>query len=372
MRILQVAMGAGADSGGPARSIMGLTSSLANVPGCEVAIFIHKPIDVKESNYHPAQVFLGDWTGNRFYSLRQFEQILEKFKPDIVHFHDLWNPSAHMDIVACRKRGIPYVIAPRGSLDAWSLRQKWFKKKLGLLLYQRKDLNRAIALHVTAQMEADHCRRMGYKGDFIFGANGVNLPSELPPRVNCVEGKRKMLFLSRIHPKKGLIELIRAWKDVDHNGWVLEIVGNDSENYWDVVKKEIESCGVNQSVIRTPFQDDVAKWRTYRSADCFVLPTHTENFGIVIAEAAYAGLPVLTTKNAPWSELVEENAGWWIDLNHHSLVEALSCAMSITDSQRQKMGENGRELIVKNYLWKNIAEKMKGEYARVLEKKYCS
>ena len=167
MRILEVALGAGIESGGPGRSIAGLTKALAETEGCEVYIFVHNASRISEVDYGSAKVLSGSWSGSIWYRAREFEEILDCIEPDVVHMHGLWHPILHWNCLACRKRKIPYVISPRGSLDAWSLKQKRLKKKVALFTYQLRDLNNAIALHVTAEMEAAHCRNAGYRGKFI-------------------------------------------------------------------------------------------------------------------------------------------------------------------------------------------------------------
>ena len=356
MKILQIAADVRPDRGGPSRSVSGLCKALSSI-GHEVVLYIHDPWGAEKMDIGGCQLCHG----------RPISEVIEGFHPDIAHLHGVWIPALHWDAVSLRKKGIPYLIAPRGSLDAWSVRQKWLKKKLALLVYQGRDIRKAVALHVTAKMEEDHCRRLGFAGPFVTSPNGVNFPLSLPKEGKGVGGKRRMLFLSRIHPKKGLLELVRAWALVRHDGWVLEIVGNDSEGYWAEVEKEIARLGVGASIVRTPFQNDGQKWQTYRNADCFVLPTHTENFGIVIAEALYAGIPVITTKGAPWSCLRGQGCGWWIDLDEKSLVGALSEAMSISAEQRAVMGSKGRDFVLEEFNWSKIAEKLVGDYRILLK-----
>ena len=370
MKILQVSLGLGASSGGPVRSITGLTKALSMTDGCKVAYFVHNPSGLERFDLGCTEIFKGRWNDIGNDRSQDFEKALDKVQPDIVHFHGIWHLTLHADQVACKKRQIPYLISPRGSLDAWSMRQKTWKKKLALMLFQRKDLNDAAALHVTAEMEAEHCRAIGYNGKFIISPNGVNLPEELPEWSRHLEGKHRMLFLSRMHPKKGLLELVKAWPK-DNNGWCCELVyslNSDEERKYEAeVKTLIRERGMEDVFILTGALDDSEKWYAYRRADCFVLPTHTENFGIVIAEALYAGLPVLTTKNAPWEGLQKYNCGWWINLNHNELVAALTKAMNISDAERESMGARGNKFVLANYSWPAIAEKFLADCMELLE-----
>ena len=370
LKILEVSLGLGSGSGGPVRSITGLTRSLSRIEGCETYYFVHNPAGLERFDLDRARVFRGGWNNVGNDKSGDFEQVLDEVQPDIVHFHGIWHLTLHADQVACKSRRIPYVISPRGSLDAWSMRQKAWKKKLALVLFQMKDMNDAVALHVTAEMEAAHCRAIGYKGKFIVSPNGVNLPEILPAWSKHKDGKHRMLFLSRMHPKEGVLESVDAWPK-DNDGWCCELVyslnGDEEREYEVEVKDRIRARGLEKSFLLTGALDDLEKWFAYRRADCFVLPTHTENFGIAIAEALYAGLPVITTKNAPWKGLIDHNCGWWIDLCWEELARTLKMAMNISDEERNQMGARGNRYVHECYSWPIIAEKFLSDCKILLE-----
>lgn len=362
MRILHICSSISKKIGGPARSIQGLVVGLESL-GQDVTLLSLKNLGepwIGVNDFRCAHC--RGWRG----VYKKVLEVIDDTRPEIVHFHGVWMFNIHQAVKAVRERRIPYIIAPRGSFDAWSVNQKWLKKKIAMLAYQGKDLRCARAIHVTAEMEAEHCRRLGFNHNFVYSPNGVNLPAELPLPERTQDGRRRMLFLSRIHPKKGLLELVRAWVEIPHEGWVLEIVGNDSEGYWPTVQAEIDRLCTDGSVVRTPFQDDREKWKTYCAADCFVLPTHTENFGIVIAEALYAGLPVITTKNAPWNGLVDNQCGWWIDLTHEALKQSLVESMSLSDTERAEMGTRGRAFVEREFNWTTIARNLLKDYQALL------
>lgn len=369
MKILQVALGVGATAGGPVRSITGLTRALSTVESCEVAFFVHNPDGVDRFDLGETHIIWGHRLPGKVDRSDDFADALDTFKPDVVHFHGVWSWTLHLDEKACRSRGIPYVLAPRGSLDAWSLRQKWWKKRLALVLFQMRDLRLSAALHVTAEMEKTHCKRIGYHGRFILCPNGVNLPLSMPM---VKRTGRRALFMSRMHPKKGVIELVEAWHRLGRisDGWLCELVytlnGPEEFAYEAKVRGLVERLGLEKSFVFTGELDDESKWQAYRRADLFVLPTHSENFGIVIAEAAYAGLPVITTTNSPWGELMERHAGWWIDLKQDNLVNAMIAAMKMSDSERVAMGENAHALVVEKYSWDSIAESMVKQYGDLI------
>lgn len=111
---------------------------------------------------------------------------------------------------------------------------------------------------------------------------------------------------------------------------------------------------------------DKDKWKLYRRADLFVLPTHSENFGIVVAEALASGLPVITTKGAPWAELEKHQCGWWVDIGVEPLAKALNQAINLSPEERQTMGQCGRQLIEQNYSWDKIGKEMLAVYEWIL------
>ena len=365
MKVLVVCSSIARDVGGPARSIQGLVAALEKA-GVETHLLSLKPLDEPWvdgiKHYRTAGKF--GFKGVR----AEVERVIDEVRPDIIHIQNIWMLNLHMAVVAARKRHVPYVLSMRGAISKWALSQSRWKKRIALLTYQGYDFRYAAALHATSDFEATRIKEIGYGGkQIIVCPNGVNLPERLPEWDRPSSRKRKMLFLSRIHKVKGLINLVQAWAKLKPVDWILEIVGNDEDNYWPIVESEIKRLDIGHLVIRTGFLPDEKKWTKYREADCFVLPSYSENFGIVIAEALYAGLPVITTKGTPWVEINECNCGYWIDTGVNSLVDAFSSMFSLSDAERFSMGARGRNLIEKRYSWSGIANQMKSNYEGLLK-----
>jgi len=363
MRVLHVIVGISRSSGGPSRSVQGLVAGL-NSAGIEAWLMTLNKGD--DPWVEGVQYFVNG---------EPFENALVQVKPQIVHLHGLWSFELHRCAVICRRRGVPYIIAPRGMLEPWSLQQKWLKKRIARFLYQDNDLKCAAALHATAESEAEQFRKLGFKNLIVVSPNGVNVPNNFS-RSERGE-KRRVLFVSRMHPKKGVVELVEAWSGIQHqipntnlNNWRCELVytmsGDVEREYVVKIKARVKELGLEDQFIFTGALDDDAKWQAYARADLFALPTYSENFGIVVAEALWAGVPVITTKGTPWQELEVCQCGWWIDVGIKSLVAAFKEALLLPDAERREMGERGRKLVEEKYTWNAVVKKMIAGYEEVL------
>lgn len=375
MRSLNIILGLSRDSGGPSRSVQGLVASL-NAAGVEAWLMTLNKSDKP-------------WVEGvtRFENGGDFEEVVQRVGPDIVHLHGIWSLALHRCEVICRRWNVPYVIAPRGMLEPWSLQQKWLKKRIARFLYQDRDLKCAAALHATAESEAEQFRKLGFENQIIVSPNGINLPKEdinstlqLQLETPTTHDIRRVLFVSRMHPKKGVAELVEAWgrlvvsrQSSVVSGWECELVytvsGELEKEYEAKVKARVNELGLEDQFIFTGALNDDEKWKAYARADLFVLPTYSENFGIVAAEALWAGVPVITTKGAPWSELEERHCGWWIDIGVEPLADAMKAAMSLDDAQRREMGARGRALVEEKYSWDAVVKAMVKGYETIKREK---
>lgn len=354
MKVLHVIPRLRKDEGGPSRSSQGLVAALARA-GVEAELCT---LDGSKP-----------WiAGVKFFDGPLDAQTIKRY--DIVHIHELWNPGLHRVARLCRKAKVPYVISPRGMLDPPSLARKGLKKALARLIYQDRDLKKARALHVTASKEAGHVRDLGLKNYLIVAPNGVNLPEvERMPERQAGEIKR-VLYVGRMHEQKGIENLIRAWGSVKSAGWKLELVYTAREGveqaFEGEMKKLVQSLGIADSVEFTgPLSDD-EKWKAYARASLCVLPSFSENFGMVVVEALWAGVPVITTKGTPWSSLTGNNCGWWIDVGVEPLVDCLRSTLSTHPSILARMGERGHELVQMEFTWASSIPLMKHGYEQVL------
>lgn len=374
MKVLHIITGISRSSGGPSRSSQGLVAAECRA-GVDAWIY---PFDGAEPWIEGVRKYKPKGAELSAADLAQF---------DIVHIHGIWSPRLHNVAKMCRAAKVPYIIAPRGMLEPWSLKQKWLKKRIARFLYQDKDLKCAAALHATAESEAEQFRKLGFRNPVVISPNGVNLPKEDGKREMGIgkSEERRALFVSRMHPKKGVLELVEAFSRlvVSHqslvvNNWVCELVytlnGEFEREYEAKVKARVHELGLEDKFIFTGPLNDDAKWNAYDRADLFVLPTYSENFGIVVAEALWAGVPVITTKGTPWSELEEYKCGKWIDLpaegsnpsTWEALDEALGSMMVMSDAERGEMGKRGRKLVEEKYTWEAVCKAMVVGYKDIL------
>jgi glycosyltransferase involved in cell wall biosynthesis len=276
----------------------------------------------------------------------------------------MWLPINHAVATVARERHIPLVISTHGMAEPWALQHRAWKKRLAWLLYQKRDLQTAAVLYATSEMEFLGLRRIGLRQPIAVIPNGVALP-EVGDAPGKVSGRRTVLFLGRIHPVKGLLELVNTWRTVRPAGWRVVIAGPDEGGHRSVVEERVRRLGLRGDVEFVGPVDGAGKAALYRSANLFVLPTFSENFGVVVAEALAHGVPVITTRGAPWADLETFRCGWWIDVGVEPLEAALREAFALTDEDRAAMGARGREY-VKRFDWQRIAEQTLALYRWIL------
>jgi glycosyltransferase involved in cell wall biosynthesis len=345
--------------GGPPRSVTQLCANFKdfNQP-VRLFSYDHKG---QENIQVPDTVHLNLIPTNK--KLTQDISSLEDLKNEsLIHHHGIWLKCAHDVIQFSQKQNIPLVLSPRGMLEPWALRHNAFKKKVAWMLYQKNDLKKVKGFHATALSEAQQIRKLGYKQPIGIIPNGVYLPHI--HELHSLEYKgsssnKKVLFLSRLHEKKGLDILLKAWKRLSPSNAILEITGNDDGGYKSKLIKLRKELGLdgNQVIITEPKYGD-EKNKALKEADLFVLPSYSENFGIVVAEALSYGIPVITTKGCPWQDLEEYNCGWWTEPNLEDFTNALSQALSLPKYELYKFGQKGRELVENKYDWKSVASQM--------------
>ena len=286
--------------------------------------------------------------------------VLEELAPDVTDVQGLWTWTSRVSLDYWRRHQKPYVVTPRGMLDPWARHNSAWKKRLFAAFVENAHLRHAHCLRATAEMEAEHFREMGLRAPIAVVPNAIPIP-KLAPRP--ASQRHQVLFLSRIHPKKGVDVLLQAWATLqdNHPNWDLVIAGIDENGHEAELKAQAERLRLQRVTFYGPVHG-AAKDALYRGSDLFVLPTHAENFGLVIAEALAQEVPVITTTNAPWSGLKEKRCGWWIPLNRERLVDSMTDAMSRPQADLRAMGARGRTWIKTDFAPEHVVAKMRVLY----------
>ena len=361
--------------GGPSRTVVALTDALSLREGLTVSLLSQGRVgaSVVPSNCPSVARRVAPGTSGPACALgwpvhRELGGMGSALLPALVHSHGVWHPVSHWAARVARAWNVPLIIHPRGMLEPWALGQKPLKKRLALALFQRRDLESARAFVATSEMECDGLRRFGLRQPVAVIPNGVDVGDADALALDHADepGRERIaLFLSRVHPKKGLLELVRAWGRVAPTGWRLRIAGPDEGGHWGQVERLVRQLGLSDRVEYLGPVEGARKAALYQGADLFVLPTFSENFGVVVAEALAHGLPVITTRGAPWADLETYGCGWWTEVGVDPLVVALREAMALSDEQRAAMGARGREY-VRRFDWGRIAEQTLALYRWVL------
>jgi glycosyltransferase involved in cell wall biosynthesis len=301
--------------------------------------------------------FLSNILEFRKHLTTKIKTIKDQGKTVIIHDHGLWQESNIAAALAAYETGCKLIISSHGMLEPWALSHHKLKKSIAWFAYQKNILKSVKYIHVTAQSEQDSVQKLLPSANLAKIKLGTSITSK-----KSQHNKNIALFLSRIHKKKGLDLLIDAWKVSSPQGWQLKIAGPDEENYVATIKQRIKTLNLDGSIqILDPVYDE-EKINLYTESSLFILPSYSENFGLVIVEAMMAGLPVITTNKTPWLDLDERGVGWTISPNIEELSKAITAATILTPDQRKAMGMTARAWMIREYSWEKYQQEMNSFY----------
>ena len=291
---------------------------------------------------------------------------------DVIHAHAMWQAPGWLACAEARRQGRPIVISPRGSLLPQRLAKSRFKKQLAALLFDRRNVRGAAAMHATSHEEALSIRTFGYHGPLAIIPNGINVPSDADLALSMVAepefrsrfpetiGKRVLLFLSRIEPTKGVVSLARVWGRIAarHDDWHLVIAGPDERNHVQEVRRILDAHGASRRTSVAGPLYTTARDQAFAACELFVLPTRSENFGMAIGESLARSRPVITTVGAPWPGLQDHDCGWWIPMTADAIRTTIRTATSTDLQMLAAMGRRGREHAIACFTWPAIGSQM--------------
>lgn len=276
----------------------------------------------------------------------------------VLHSHNLWSDGALYAAEAIRGTSCRLVFSPHGALHPASLAISAMRKNACWMLAQRSVLCRADLLHATSTDEADHIRAAGLQNPIIVIPPGVDLPPVPEPGPRAPP--RRLGFLGRLHRIKAVDRLLDAWALIASRNpsWELDIRGPDGGEASSLRSRaaSLPRVQVNSAV------PDEAKRDWYRSCDLLVLPSHAENFGMVVAEALAHSVPVVASTATPWRRLPTMESGWWVTNDSQTLARALESAMAMPAEDLARMGDNGRKWMAAEFCWAPLAARVVAAY----------
>ncbi len=422
MKIIQVVSSIYNESDGVGASVRGISGGLASH---RIDVSLHcldkVPERVRDSRYD-----IVNHLRCRFplSSIGRSPELLKGLRKEcqsaeIIHSNGLWMMPNIYPKWAIRGTKCKLVVQPHGTLSKWAMRRSWWKKLPLWWLWQKRVLDKAEMLVATCDKEYNEIRALGYKQPIVVLPIGLDVPELGKKTTEYTEGccaqddatlsqfgvrssefqvqrleqkgcdyvasrdnkqlatshlqlatehkrLRRIVFFGRVHKVKAVDNLVKAWGALhaDSLDWELVIAGPDCG-----ARAALEAIIAEQQIPRVRFTGEIngqAKYDFLTDADIYVLPSHTENFGVTVAEALACGTPSIASQGTPWEGLETEKCGKWVPIGVEPLVNALRELTSLTDEERAAMGQRGIEWIRRDFSWEGIGAKMKAAYAWLL------
>ena len=292
---------------------------------------------------------------------------------DIIHSHGIWMYPSLASYQWSLKNKRPIMISPHGMLDEWAVKNSHWKKKIVGWFYENKHLKSASCIHALCEEEAKAIRQYGLKQEICVIPNGVHLPdttyiNKPSWKDDKVEGRKVLLYLGRLHPKKGLSLLIDALGGLKKNkhpnfkNWVTVFAGFDQNNYRQKLERLVKHNSLENDVLFVGPQFNEAKAETFYASDAFILPSYSEGLPVVVLEAWSFGLPCLITPECHLPEGYKANAAIPIKAKTESVAEGLRHLFEMRDSERNAIGHNGEALVQERFTWQQVSKDMRHVY----------
>jgi glycosyltransferase involved in cell wall biosynthesis len=354
------------EAGGLFQSVRGLAKAVASTDA-DVRVFgIHdkqsegdlqewRPLSVQA--FHPR---LRAWG----YSKQLVPAMLEA-DLDVLSVHGLWKYCSVASHQWHQRTGRPYIVHPHGMLEAWAVGNARWKKRIAAALYENQHLRGAACLRALSEAEARSIRRYRLQNPICVVPNGVDLPELTASDVKTQPANQKtLLYLGRLHPKKNLANLIRAWNEMfnsqrpNSDSWVLAIAGWDQGGY----ERELKGIASGDSVLFLGPRFGAEKSECYRTCDAFILPSLSEGLPMSVLEAWSYAKPVLMTAECNLPEGFSAKAALRIGSNTNEIAAGLKQLVETGDDDRVAMGTRGRTLVATKFSWPEIGEQMRAVY----------
>ena len=390
MKILHVIPSVSQVRGGTSQAVLDMVKALrANNINAEIATtndngsgLLDVPL-IKRIEYQQVPVWFFSRFSPNVGSVREYAFSLELTtwlwdnisKYDILHIHAIFSYPSTIAMAIARLKNVPYIVLPHGLLCTWSLQQSTRKKQIYLRLIERANLNNSQAIHFTSLHEQQESQ-LGLKVSSCVLPLGQSMPtllldarSRLRQRFNIPADEPVILFLSRLHPKKGLDYLISSLSKVSHHRFSFILAGSGTPEYEAEINSLLISGGLRDRTHVVGFVQGEEKDLLIQGSDLFVLTSHSENFGVAVLEALAVGTTVLVTPGVALASIVKQyQLGYVTELDVLAIANVLEDYLSDPQAAKQ-MGDHARQLISEKYTWRQIACEMQNMYADILQRK---
>lgn len=388
MRVLHVIPSVAAIRGGPSEAILAMVAALRS-QGVDAEIVATNDsgpdlLDVPLGeciDYRGAPVrFFGRFSP-QIHAVREFAfsstltswlwQHVREY--DLLHVHAIFSYASTAAMAIARWQRVPYIVRPLGQLCQWSLQQSPRRKQIYLSAIELANLRGSAAIHVTSEQEEEEASSLGNLAPIFILPHGISLPplvdnprQRLREAMQVPEGEPILLFMSRLHPKKGLDYLIPALGKLSHRRFTLALVGSGAPEYEAEVDRSIADAGIGDRIYRPGFVGESEhKNLLLQGSDLFVLTSRSENFGLAVLEALGSGLPALVTPGVALSSLVaSERVGWVTDLDVSAIASAIDSCLNCPESLTEK-GIQARQLVGARYSWERVAAELIPRYREI-------
>lgn len=357
--------------GGPSKSVRALANAMAARGTSATLLTTHEAGQVMTPADDAAavHVFSRDFP-RRLCRSRGLQHHLREHAYEVVHHHALWLLTLRYAHAAARQHRARFVISPRGMMSGWAHAHNRTRKRLAERLVHPGAFAAANGWHATSAEEADDIRRLGFTRPICVAPNGVTLPDaielarardEWTQRAPALAGRRVALFYSRFHRKKRVRELLELWARRPRGDWLLLLVGVPEEYPLAEIQGWITDLRLGGHAAVFDGRGTVAPFAV---ADLFLLPSHSENFGLVVAEALAAGVPALVTDTTPWRELADREAGWCVPWA--AFADQLDAVLSQPPADLHARGQQGRQWTERTFTWSRAAALLEDFYRTLL------
>ncbi len=389
MKVLHIIPSIAAVRGGPSKAVIEMVKSLQNA-NCEVTIattndngetLLDVPLtELQEYQGVPVKFFAR--FSPKISAIREFAfsasftrwlwQNIDQY--DLLHVHAIFSYTSTATMAIARLKNVPYIVRPLGQLCQWSLQQSQRKKQLYLRVIEQANLNHAKAIHFTTKAECDEAQELGLKAPGVIIPHGLTIAPKIASAslqlrqwLHLPEDEPVILFMSRIHPKKGLEILIQALAQLLDQQFTFVIAGSGDPNY----EKEIHAC-LQQSEMgdRTRmlgFIEGEKKDLLLQGSDLFALTSYSENFGVAVLEALASGLPCVVTPGVALSTVVkQQDLGIISEMDEAAIATAIRTCLLKPEVTKEK-GDRARQFIFENYTWDKIAANLVEIYDAIIQ-----